>query len=318
MRIPTTTARSPELLADGSLVRRVTVQPGMCGHNSLLIGQLGDWTWETVGEMCATNTFAARNTDGDPTYLAFYYIHVQGSPGLHPLTLSIGDEIEVTSKVFGFGSESVLTLHRIGYHDGSPPRPVDPEEFYRSPRADYLYIENFNRWVARRDVKSNQNLFSSSPAGFQHTHLPQLAAEFSPRAVYGPVQQTGSFHPGGVPGYEVTVQEFTTSYDIDLNRDINGVGLVYFASYFSIINTALLRLWRQQERSEAAYLSRQVVDHKLLFLGNADYDTTLRITLRVYARQGDPADEIVEATVCDQESGRTLAVAALHVLRDPA
>ena len=111
----TTTLIHPQVWrsADGSVGRLVTIKPGMCGHNSLFYGQLGDWTWETVSELCDTDAFNAYNAAGQPTYLSFYYFHVRAGDALHPRSLSFGHRVEVVSRVFGFGSESVLTLHRL-------------------------------------------------------------------------------------------------------------------------------------------------------------------------------------------------------------
>ena len=58
------------------------------------------------------NVFSARAASGTPTYLAFYYFHISASRETR-LGLSFGDKIEVASRLFNFGSESILTLHKI-------------------------------------------------------------------------------------------------------------------------------------------------------------------------------------------------------------
>src|SRR5215472_14494696 len=92
-----------------SVYRRVTVKPAMSGRNSLFVGQIGDWTWDAVTALCGTNVFNATNASGAPTYLAFYYFHLRGSPVLHSAGLTFGDRLEVVSTPFNFGSESILT-----------------------------------------------------------------------------------------------------------------------------------------------------------------------------------------------------------------
>ena len=37
---------TPEVRGTDTLTRREIVRPGMCGHNSLFVGQVGDWTFE--------------------------------------------------------------------------------------------------------------------------------------------------------------------------------------------------------------------------------------------------------------------------------
>jgi len=61
---------------------------------------------------------------------------------------------------------------------------------------------------------------------------------------------------------------------------------------FSIIDGALLKLWKHLGRSAQSFLNRVVLDHKLCYLGNADIDSVLRITLRSWRKVGDPGHEV--------------------------
>lgn len=298
------------------MVRRVTVKPAMCGHNSLFFGQVGDWTWETVSALCDTNVFRARNAEGAPTYLAFCYFHTQGSALMHPYMLTIGDELRVTSRVFDFGSESVLTLHRIDFDDGASQRPVELDEFYEHPRTDCMYIENFNRWVTRSKEDSNQDLMSSAPAGFRHDHLPPFPTAFSPRTVLRSARNKKSFHDPKTDGYNPVRSEYQTTYRIDGNRDINGVGLVYFASFFSFVDIAVLRMWQWLGRPERQFIGRRVLDHKLCYFGNVDLDSTLAITVRLRQHRDNPNDELVDVVIHDQATARLLAVAGVRMLTE--
>jgi probable biosynthetic protein (TIGR04098 family) len=299
-----------------SIVRRVTVKPAMCGHNSLFFGQVGDWTWETVSALCQTNVFSARNSEGAPTYLAFCYFHTQGSALMHPYMFTIGDELRVTSRVFDFGSESVLTLHRIEFDDGGPQRPVELDEFYEHPRTDCMYIENFNRWVTRSKAGSNQDLMSSAPTEFCHDHLPTLPPVFSPRTVLRSAARKESFYDPETDGYSPVHTEYQTTYRIDGNRDINGVGLIYFASFFYFVDTAILRMWQWLGRSERQFIGRHVLDHKLCYFGNADLDSTLAIVVRLREHCDNPNDEMVDVVIRDQATARLLAVAGVRMLID--
>ncbi|WP_155372904.1 LnmK family bifunctional acyltransferase/decarboxylase [Catellatospora vulcania] len=315
----TTTLIHPQVWrsADGSVCRLVTIKPGMCGHNSLFYGQLGDWTWETVSELCEADAFNAYNAAGQPTYLSFYYFHVRAGDALHPRSLSFGHRVEVVSRVFGFGSESVLTLHRLRQvgpdYEADPDAGFEPYEFYDAPRADCLYVQNFNRWVSRGRDGSNEGLVAAAPVGFRHEHLPQLPAQYSPRLVYSRARQQLTFHDPQQPGWREVVGEHRTDYRIDISRDVNGVGLLYFASYFSIVDGALLGLWRELGRSDRSFLDRVVHDQKLCYLGNADVDTRLRITMRSWRAEHDPAEEMFNAVIEDSATDRVLAVCTLHI-----
>ncbi|WP_020634866.1 biosynthesis cluster domain-containing protein [Amycolatopsis alba] len=306
----------PEIaqVAAGALVREVTLTPTMCGHNSLFFGQLGDWTWEAVTSACETNVFRARNSFDDPTYLAFTYFRTVGSDLIDPYLFTIGDELRVTSQVFDCGSESVLTLHRVEFAGDTPPRTLDPAEFYerRSPKC--LYVENFNRWISRSRTGSNADLVRSAPTDFRHDHLPRIPGDHSPRAICQSVRKKERFPE--TSGYIPVFGDYTTTYRVDGNRDINGVGLVYFASFFSIIDTALLRLWLHLGRRERDFIGRRLLDHRLCYFGNADLESTLDIVVRLRQSRTDPHDHVAEVVIRHQAENRLLAVASIRMLTE--
>jgi probable biosynthetic protein (TIGR04098 family) len=311
---PTGQLSGPALVDESSLTRRVTVAPGMCGAGSLFFGQLGDWTWEAVNAASRTNVYAARSVDGHPTYLSFYYFRVRGSRQVHPYGVGFGDEFDVTSRVFDFGPQSVMTLHRLSRPGTFGPSEVlDPRELYEERREDCLYVENYNRWISRSHPDSNTGLVQASPCGYQHEHLPQLPQEYSPRGSCGRARKTGTFHEHGIPGY-TAAQPYTTTYTLDRVRDLNGAGLMYFASYFSIVDTALLRQWRDLRRDPAAFSRRTVLDHRIGYFGNADADAELTLTVTLWRSDTVPGEEIAEVSVRETEGGRLLAVCSVQQL----
>ncbi|MFI6846264.1 LnmK family bifunctional acyltransferase/decarboxylase [Kitasatospora sp. NPDC050467] len=307
-----------QVLDPGTVRRRVTVSPAMCGHNSLFLGQVGDWTWETVGALCDTDVLAAKGAGGDPAYLAFFYYRVRGSREFHLRSPTFGDELDVLSRSFDFGSESVLTLHRISSTTaaGDPPEPWDPAAFHRGPAPGTLHVENFNRWVSRRHADSNRGLVPASPPDFHHTRLPALPEEYSPRPVYGRARRALTFREDTAGEYRSVAQGFTTRYGIDITRDLNGVGLVYFASYFSFVDQAVLRQWRALGRSDRSFLRRRTVDQQLCYVGNAEPDSEFEMTVTVRAAAADPAEELVDVVVRDAHSSDLIAVSTQRVLRD--
>jgi probable biosynthetic protein (TIGR04098 family) len=317
-----TTAPRPGLLPldggpldGGSLARTELVTPAMCGHNSLFAGQLGDWTWDAVSASCGVNAYDARNAAGDPTYLSFYYFRIRGSRRFHPLRMTFGDRLQVVSRVYGFGSESVLTLHRVRRDDGLPPRPIEAHEFYRYADEECLYVENFNRWITRTDPDSNRNLARSSPVGFHHAHLPALPDRYSPRRTYGHARSHAAFEPPA--GFEPVGKPFVADYEVEPSRDLNGVGLLYFASYFSIVDWGTLRLWRHLGRTDRQFLTRAVIDRQLCYLGNADASTTVRVVSTVRRNPTQPHTDVIDTVLLDRESDTTLAVSAQTISSQP-
>lgn len=143
---------------------------------------------------------------------------------IHLFGFTFGDQIEVISTPFNFGSESILTLHRIKKEgrDQVLPQPVDVQEFYDFPREDCLYVETFNRWIARSRKDANQDLIRSSPVDFNYDHLCSLPDRYSPRLVCGYARSNNTFHDTQSPNYVPVVDAFDTEYQVDPTRDIKG------------------------------------------------------------------------------------------------
>jgi probable biosynthetic protein (TIGR04098 family) len=299
---------------DSSTSRRVVVAPGMCSGGSLIFGQIGDWTWEAVGNACHTNVHAARTAEGLPAYLSFYYFHVRGGRAVHPHGLAFGDEIQVDSRVFQFGSQSVLTLHRLAPAGlGLLDDPLDPSELHERPHPDCLYVENFNRWISRSAPGSNRGLAEVVPPEFVYHDLPRLPNEYSPRTPVAQARAAGSFYADGEPGLTVAGPVHTCEYELDTARDLNGAGLLYFAAYFSIFDSALLRLWRSLGRGDEEFLRRRVLDQKVGYFGNADPGSVFTITSTRWRRAGSPGVEIADMAMRDATTGRLLAVTGIEI-----
>ncbi|MCX4530637.1 LnmK family bifunctional acyltransferase/decarboxylase [Streptomyces sp. NBC_01669] len=305
---------SPRILDRSTVSRDVTVAPGMCG-TGLFVGQLGDWTWEAVSALCGVDVFAARNRQGEPAYLSFYYFRIRAGRRFHVGALNFGDRLRVTSGLFNYGSESVLALHTVRRQDSDTPvdeGPFDPEAFYAGKDEDCLYVENFNRWISRGRTGSNEDLVRSSPPDFHYAELPRLPAPHSPRADYRNARTNRTFLDGEPPGRLPTGPTRLT-YAVDATRDINGVGLLYFASYFSITDWALLRHWRGLGRDVHDFMGRTVLDQRMCYLGNADPEAELAVEVTGWVRPGAPHDEIVTVVLENTGTGQVIAVSTLHV-----
>lgn len=317
---------APEVCGADVVTRQEVVRPGMCGHNSLFVGQVGDWTWDAVSALCGVDALRATDPTGAPTYLSFYYYRIHGSRRMHLRTPTFGDRLRITSRLFDFGSESVLTLHRISRAGTAPPGATggtvtdaadgdfDVDEFYRFAGEDHLYVENFNRWITRGRERSNENLVRSSPIGFRHRHLPKLPDRYSPRLVCHRARTRLTFLDEDA--YRLDGPEWTVDYQIDVSRDLNGVGLLYFASYFAIVDWALLRLWRRLGRTDADFLARVLLDQQMCCLGNADGGRMLTAALRRWRPVAGGDTEAIDIVLRERDSGRILAVCTQHLVKE--
>jgi probable biosynthetic protein (TIGR04098 family) len=250
--------------------------------------------------------------------LSFYYYRIRGSRKFHLRTSTFGDRLHITTRLFDFGSESVLALHQIWRIPPGQPAPhhsgrVEPARFYAFGDENCLYVENFNRWVTRSDARSNQDLVRSSPLGFRHAHLPTLPPAYSPRLVCQQARARLSFIDPGTGDYRPPGPPCRVRYHVDPSRDLNGVGLLYFATYFSIVDWALLQLWRQLGRDDQSFLDRVVIDQQLCYLGNADAGSAIDASVQRREVAGEPGTEVVDVVLRGSRPDRLLAICTLRI-----
>jgi probable biosynthetic protein (TIGR04098 family) len=303
---------------DGWLERVELITPSMCGPNSLFIGQLGDWTWDAVGAACRIDPYCAVDPEGNPVYLSFAYFRVKASRELSVEQLTFGDRLRVRSKVLSCGGDSVLTVHHVSRHrgdSGEEPAPggaVGVNDFFRYDTPGSIHVETFNRWIQRSGAGTNHGLRRATPVGFQRNHLDRITDEHTPRRVVSTARKAAGFRTDGEPAPEARL---TLTYQVNVNRDLNGVGLLYFASYFSIVDWAVLQLWRSLGRSTDSFLRRRVPDRQICLVANANADDLLDAEVTTYRDR--TGEDVIDVTLRRQDSS-LLAVARQRVLHQAA
>ncbi|BBM81666.1 non-ribosomal peptide synthetase [Candidatus Uabimicrobium amorphum] len=299
-----------EVLSGNTVLRREVVTLGMCGENSLFAGRVGDWTWDVVARLCQVNPYNAKNERGAPTYLSFCYYHIQGNPSVHLRSFGIGSEIEVTSSSYKCDPVSLHTIHRICC-DATNGESVTMEEIHNHPRENCLYVENYNRWISRVHVEDNEELSKMQPQDYKYEHLPQMTEEHAPWKVYRKAITHKTFFEEQ-QDYDF-VQEHFFTYQINITRDINGVGLLYFATYFTIFDEAILQLWLSMGGEKHNFMEKKVTDQKICYLGNCNYNTNLTIQSRAWKKGNE---YVFNAVVCRENDGKAIAVITSHALMD--
>ncbi|WP_027647141.1 LnmK family bifunctional acyltransferase/decarboxylase [Salinispora pacifica] len=289
------------------------ITPAMCGPNSLFVGQLGDWTWDAVGAACHLDPYSAVDPAGNPVYLSFAYFRVQACRELSVEQLTFGDRLRVRSKVFSCGGDSVLTVHQVSRHDGVSGTALSgdtagTDDFFSYDTPGCLHVETFNRWIQRSGAGTNHGLRRATPVGFRIDHLEQIADEYTPRRIMSNVRRAAGFRSVGEPPPQVRV---TLTYQVSASRDLNGVGLLYFASYFSIVDWAVLQLWRSLGRSVAGFLRRRVLDRQVCLVANANADDVLDVEVTMY--RDASGEEVVDVSLRRGQDDSLLAVARQRI-----
>jgi len=278
-----------------------TVWPSLAGHGTGLVARIGDWTWQAVSRQTDFDVLRADTEDGRPAYLSFHYYRVRGTANFHLRTPTFGDALTVGTKVFQSGSQSVLTLHRILLDPADDKlATVDSDTFWDAVGPGELRAEQINRWISHTGA-SNENLASSVPAGFSTANLDATPENAPGRRRVLAARRHGSFRPEGLTQIG---EPITLEYVIDPARDLNAVGLLYFAAYFGIIDWAVGQAWATWGGDVRSFLERVVEDIELLYEGNAD--PSARLDVEVTRWQGAENTQYIDVML--RQPSRVLAV----------
>jgi epothilone synthetase B len=197
--------------------------------------------------------------------------------------------LAVTSRGFRTSSDSVGVLHEVrrdGDDDGS------------------LLIETFNRWVVRAHGEDNEGLAKSAPPEFRNDHLPPVPEERHSWRRYRPAVERLSFLDED-PEWE-SVANAALPYRVDADRDLNGVWLFYFASYFDLFRLGAREAAMLAGVPEAVFRSGAAVEQEVVFLRNANAGDLLEIAS--HARRHRSTGAYVFDVVVRRLDGETLAI----------
>lgn len=307
---------SPEGVAlrdpPGTSRRRIRIELSMCGQHNLLaerfLGCVGDWTWDLVDRWCGVDPYNAFTSNGEHTYLSYTYIHVKGSPSQSFNSLPLGAEIDVTSRAFNTGKNAIASMHvlrPIGRGGNSAPT---FEEMYESPDQQAIYISTMNRWISRAD-SGNEDLLSSKPVGFSSERLSVVPPNLALNTRFRETLESGAF--GLSSGFDQCLAKSCRStYDIDRDRDVNGVGLLFYASYFHLVDMALARALHEFNENDVE-ICREIIEEELIYLANANLNDVLILDVDVFSHSHDKTLLFSQVNISRASDGSEMALAGV-------
>src|SRR4029453_11306480 len=194
-----------------------------------LLAYLGDLRWGDLGTATGVAPSAQRDADGHAVYASFYFVGIDGFPEAGLGVFGPDDTIDIVSTLERYG-RSMLDGEHFLYRAGTLPAEL-PATLPPAPR---VRLSN----VIVREGRNMDDLRSTWPANANLDDVPVSADEPDSYRLIKLARQTGRFGelPGGAS--PLWVGRRSVRYPIDADRDVNGVGLVYFANYVAILDWA--------------------------------------------------------------------------------
>lgn len=281
----------------------------------LLLMHAGNFQWASIAAAIGKPLSRLRTSTGGEVYAAFYYIE-ERLPAAIPLeSFGLDDVVRFAVALRSF--KNIAVEGRIVFD--RPERMTDAARIDEAldPQASelpYPFIRFGNIFIT--PVKGNSALQVAPPAATDLLAMPPLPNEENPYHLTRAASEgrgLGILGDGWAP-----IGSFEHQYHIDVDRDTNGAGLVYFANYVTFMDTAERLALAGVMPAQGETLACRTLRHRrTAYYGNADVDDTITVAVTVL-RKEMVVDAIgLRYLIARQEDGRTICLSeAIKALPD--
>jgi probable biosynthetic protein (TIGR04098 family) len=265
-----------------------------------LLAHMGDLRWIDLGDATGVPASSHRDAEGHAVYASFYYLEIGGFPEDGLGMLGPDTEVEIVSTLTRFG-RSMLDGRLFIYRAGTLP-PELPTEL---PTAPWVRLSN----VLVREGRGTDDLRITVPANARIDDIPASADEPDSYRVIKEARGRGRFQEAPAGATALWEGARTVPYRINPDRDINGVGLVYFANYVAFMDHAeRCALEESGAFSPEALDGRRTLTRRIGYYGNALRHDVLLIEVEAVALPPPGHRLLLHHRIRRQGDGRLIAV----------
>lgn len=251
----------------------------------LLLKYAGHFQWQAIADAAGMPLSVLRTMQGGEVYASFYYIE-ERIPAAAPLEkFHLDDTVRFLIQLRSY--KNIAIEGRIVF--GHPDDLNDPERIKKAgDNGDGLpFIHFANIFITPE--KGNSRLRVAPPAQADFSALPSLPNEENPYHITRQASETRSL---GLLSEDWTEQSsHVHEYAIDVDRDTNGAGLVYFANYIAFMDSAervALESSPIEEYHRPHTPHRSLRHRRIAYYGNADVFDTLRSRVTIFRSASRP------------------------------
>jgi probable biosynthetic protein (TIGR04098 family) len=258
----------------------------------LLLMQAAHFHWASIASAIGEPLSRLRTASGGEVYAAFYYVE-ERIPACAPLeSFGVDDVVRFSVSLRSFKNiavEGSIRFDLLSRFAGSEPDPHDVRPQIRFGNIFITPVKGNSLLNVAAPVNGDFSGLRPLPNDENPYHLTRAAAESGSLGVFD-----SSWTPIGCP--------VEHRYQIDVDRDTNGAGLVYFANYVWFMERA-----ERLAGSDAA-VHRSLRHRRIAYYGNADVSDTLLV--RAQPLRCEKAGEHIgfRYSIARETDGRTICV----------
>ena len=290
---------------------------GLAEH--LLLMQVGHCHWSSLGKAVGLPMSALRTVGGQEVYATFYFIEERFPDGALLNTFQLDDHL--TFAVFLRGFKGIAVESQIVFDRTA--RLEDwlaavPTGISAPDALSYPHVRMATIFITPEG--GNSRLKVASPAGVDFSGLALLPNEDNPYQLTREAKQTLDL--GLLDGWteDSPAGAAEVIHAIDIDRDTNGAGIVYFANYVAFMAHAERETMnaRPSGLAGAARLVRIVQRRRIAYFGNASTSDRIHTRVRVFRHGADTSRIAFRYEMRREEDDELICLSeAIKVLRDP-
>ena len=272
----------------------------------VLLKHAAHYEWASIAAAIGTPLSRLRTSAGGEVYAAVYYVEERLPPATPLESFRLDDVVRFAVALRSF--KNIAVEGRIVFDRQERMEDASRVEEALEPHATevpYPFIRFGNIFIT--PVKGNSVLQMAPPASIDLFAMPPLPNDENP---YHLTREAGAGGGLGVLDEGWTpAGSFEHQYHIDIDRDTNGAGLVYFANYVAFMETAeRLALGRLMPADGETLAGRTLLHRRIAYYGNADAADRIAVGVTVLRKETAAASIGLRYRIQRQEDGRTICL----------
>ena len=234
--------------------------------------EFGDMHWALIAKGLGVKSDELVDAKGERLYASFVRLRWEASESLY--NFKENQKIKLTSKLSRYGGKMFFSNVRIKHK-------------HQAIRAKLMSVFSTRNGRDNQSLKKGTPLVAEAPKIPRLKKLPDFANEYMKikLSLNTPTEKQTEIKLGGVTFHPSTTVLFTKDYLIEPYDDVNGVGLLYFASYAKISDKCERQFFHQLlgENKELDWAENSAcLARDIFYFGNANPEETLRYELNDY------------------------------------
>jgi probable biosynthetic protein (TIGR04098 family) len=276
-----------------------------------LLSHAAHLRWSDISALSGVPASRQRDAEGRPVYASIYYVDIAGFPAAGLGAFGPDDDLEVVSTLARFGRSMMDGEHRL-YAEGSLPEVLPPV----LPEAPRVQLSN----VLVALGTGADDLRIAWPENARIENVPAMHEEPESYRTIKRARKEGRFFSAPEGSTPLWSGPRTAVCAVNPDRDLNGVGLLYFCNYVAFMDFAERKILEDEGCYSPDELDRRVtVRRQIGFYGNAQPRETLEIEVEAFELPGGGGRIVLDHRVRRRSDARLIAVGSVEkTLHGPA